>query len=504
MVRRSLLHRVLCFFTAWAILHTLFSNSSLANPNCVALALEKNQKHYLDSSVELELDLTDEVLDLLTTTDGTIGGLDLDGIPIPFNRWIKKRGTLERSENLLWDDLPNDMKKVLIEAAVRHSDISFYPGGNRTIYGLKVKDTVSLRFSHRTNFLGTSYPSGRHQVDISSVLSGPIHVRSPKDLKKVSGIELHFRSDKSAGTVSNQAWAFLKGASIPRNHQHIHIVAPIPARSIQNQPRFYPALMGDFYRRTNLASEMLGIVFNGGSIRTKKIGISTYFDSLSKSQLKEVTQYFEEFGKLDLKIPAIGDKYKTAWVGFRGVDKYDQPGLWGLEYRAIPAHADTKQTKIVLDAIQEAMVSRSFGWSGPESLDRFQRWFLSHPHKKSVGDIVADAYYNQGWDQLFRRAPSKVKLLGSWIISPFKGRRNREIKMLFHNWANDPLVFENPSLQKQITDAQIMALKKLQINRNPNRVVKEFLVDSGLFREVLQSIGVNPDEIITPRIRNHR
>ena len=226
--------------------------------------------------------------------------------------------------------------------------------------------------------------------------------------------------------------------------------------------------------------------------------------------MSNVTQYFHDIGSRRVNSP-IGDNYKIGWVGFRGSDKYDEPGLYGLEYRSISAYVNETNYQENLDRIQQSMMKDDYGI--PK--ERIRRWLAQKKNKDAVSSAVASVWYNQDWADVLAGAAPEVKkaldpdsskliekmsfgiygaLRRGWIKSPLAKRltneNNRtELKMLVHDWSNDPLVFEDETFQKRIIAHQVRALARFQEGETINVLVSDFLVDSGLYAAVSNSIG---------------
>lgn len=428
---------------------------------------------------------------LLTTDDGTVGSLfqGLSGFS-----WLT-----DEIRKISWDHLSYAEQLRLIRVSARARAQDFF--SDRSIHGLRPRPVVKLKFEKETMFLGKRYEPGTHDVDVSSVLGTRVEYRGVGDLAPipknerlavVSGIELHFRWRAPSGSVSNDAWVLLEGAQIPRIYQHVHIVAPIPAEALAAAPEIHSAMMGDFFRRTNLFAEMFGVVDKGDAIYDSEHDGAIYFSSLKAEALADVTRYFLDVA--EGKSPKIGDTFKDAWVGMRGSDKYDQPGLWGIEYREVSRSDSPGQVKIILDAVQWSMSQDSYGLGK----ERVQRWMASRPPWIKVPDMLRMSWYNQPWKTLFKSMPPLVKQrvgIERQVREAFeqKFKQHTEAKMLFFDWSKDPLVFAHPELAEKIANAQVRAISQIEAGGKINATMKEFLEDTGLFRLVAQSIGVSID-----------
>jgi len=471
-----------------------------------------------DSSVELELSLTGKVFSLLTTANGKISGL-LGDIPIPESiaEWAEKRYPDITPEELGWDLLELEQKKMLLQYQAHVRNPSFYENEGRIIVGMKVKDKLKLSFEKNTEFLGKMYSRGEYEVDLSKVFS-KVEYQSEGDIQKLQGIELHFRANQAAGNVSNDAWIFLDAVGIERIHQHIHIVEKIPFKELKESPRIYPVLMADFFRRVNLSAEFISIVNNHrplqviNSIIEQKNGhkkIITHFGALTNVMLYEALNFLQALAKGDR--PQSFDEFKMAWVGLRFFI-YDLADSYGLEWRDIGGKDSSKLINTVLNAIQGKMHNKSWGITKESA----QRWIthIGEPDSDLLSVEMAKLHYQWPIDKYLARIPKEFNLdqnfidkLKIHIISDDMEKRNLNIKMVLHDWSNDTLYFANPDAQKSIRNAQLKAIQSLNrfnsdyVNYGHDNhqsqfdswlltITKDFLLESGIYHDVLESVGL--------------
>ncbi len=456
-----------------------------------------------DTSVEIEIHAHPAILNLLTTPDGTVGGL-LGDMPPPENFAALYGG--RAPTDVPWDPLADWRKRLLLQHVARNKPTSF--DENRAVPRVSMKKEVALDFARETTFLGTVYPPGRHRVDVARVFR-ELEYMSADSVNNVSGLELHFRDNRSAGKVSNDAWTFLDGLGVPRTHQHVHVVAPIPVEALERDPNGQAAAMGDFYRRANLLAEMTDIVDEGGAIAMNVKGGRTFFGYARPDMVWGVTQYFKRLGTSRGSWP-LGAEYKHGWVGFWGSDKYDEPGLYGLEYRSIRRYSNETNYREILDRLQRSMMSGDYG----VPKEKIKRWLAKGGTEANAPDAVSASWYNQDWPGLLAGAGPDVKKAlegdGSRLQKRLpirrlmeQSERHAELKMLVHDWSNDPLVFEDGAFQKRIIAQQARALRRFRSLRAPSRrpeakydpinvIVSDFLVDSGLYDAVWRSIGPGP------------
>jgi hypothetical protein len=499
------------FFPALLVtsLILIFSGSAFAvNPECNPTQIIRALfSHAHDSAVELELN-TPAIDDLkngvsgtavhamLTTEDGTLAPF-LEETPAPewFEEWIKSAHPHARSHSdILWDEIPITIKKRLIEdlAAIRKQDYF----QDRLIHGLYTKKKIKVRFAKPVEFLGATYAAGNYTLDVSKMLMSKVEFISKPAMKDFDGVEIHFRGNQSAGAMSNDAWTLLDGAGIKRPHQHVHIVAALDLESLEADP-IEIAAISEFYRRSNLATEMYSIMREGGArIRKNEAEGIMYFNSLTPENLELVVQYFESLA--DGHDASIGSSLKQAYVGLRGSDSYDQEGLWGLEVRAIGANDDPKKVKTLLDALQHQMDQPSYG----VSKERLTNWLKNQPEGTHLSSSMKTAYYNQDWNTLKAELPGHLKIQfdGFWgkihqRSMGFQVEENRALKMFVYDWSKDPLFHGNPEALAKIEKAQLEALKdfKKSKSKSPYHLdtIKNFLQNSGIYDAVNASIGIH-------------
>jgi hypothetical protein len=139
--------------------------------------------------------------------------------------------------------------------------------------------------------------------------------------------------------------------------------------------------------------------------------------------------------------------------------------------------------------------------SGTYGIPREQigRWLAGAPESR-IASRIANAWCGQPVNTLFQRATPAIRAkfgegaaalaAKDKILDAMTGRK--EVKMLLFDWSNDPLVFENPALTEKIIAEQLRALDRILTTPEPNvnDIMSDFLVDSGLYAEVMRSLGV--------------
>lgn len=462
------------------------------------------------NAIEIETELTDNVLDLLITTDGTIAPLFHYTHEAPeFIKDLAKEYSLSNPFELKWDSLWLDQKRELLEYLTnQRKHISFFD--DRTFHGLRIRDKVYLRPTNieEISILGQVFPANSktsHEVDLTAIFGFPgakVEYMSPQDISDgLKSLELHARSEMPASEFSIGITEFQLWFELPTTHQHMHMVAPIPIEILQIDPKLYSFYMAYKYEETNLIAEAITIVDSQQSINRviDENGIE-YFGSAEPQYFPELYRYLKDFAA---GYPGqLGDDLKIAYVGARGADKYDGPILsWGLEYRdiyAAGAKPESMRGKF-LDHLNRWM-------SNPMAnthFASFKNWFssLGPVSDEKITNILSGLWYNQrNTSALIAKLPEELQLLASSIdfskvIVTSKNERNLlvtsglESKMALVNWANHPLTYNWSKTQfDQLLAAQRIALVELSDPNKTyifsNQVISNFLKDSGLYEQM--------------------
>lgn len=452
-----------------------------------------------DRSVELELSMEHNLMDILTTTDGTVGSLlaaNNKRAPKWYSEYVEKNLAwgLYETNSVPWSILPYDTKLKLLQHVSKNRSIPFFE--NREVLGIKVKDKLEFRFLEKTIFMGREYQKGNHLIDVSQVI-GKVEYRSPDDMKLNIGLELHFREGLNASSVSHDARVFLQGLRIKPTHQHVHITSKLPLAKMKKSPEAYAIVLTDFYARANMAAEMFDIIYNSRAIKNRhhsKDKSIILFDYLSDSSLSDIQRYFELFG-LGRKTE-IGSRFKMAWVGLRGFDTYDgDSDLWSLEFRANLFNEAHDKKGQILEGIQEAMFNHRYGISAEAA----EKWMDQMSAERSFLDF-ADSYYNKQLDvdnlsdELSKKLSAESKLRVEEIFRQW-GKDHRELYMLTHDWSTSPIFYKKKIFLKKILESQeyylnqLVAQKKIS-SEKLSKTISSFLKDSNLFISLLESLGI--------------
>lgn len=434
-----------------------------------------------DTAIEIEIgfrnkegeftDTRDIILNSITTTDGTIG-------PLLSRTWYFKTKAPEwlvnfhknshlssyKLKEIPFSELTLDQRHELLKflsTSKRKND--FF--SDRKIHGIKFKDELEFTFDQETEFLGEVYEPGTHLISIKGVLRD-IEYMSPKHVEDVSGIEIHFRTNLKAGNVSNDAWTFLEGLKMSKFSQHAHIVSKIDLEKLKQSKEIQVAKHAEFYRRVNLLAEMVEVFTNRRRLFMKIDEDDknvTNFGTTTSDKISGIFEYFLNVSNGSK--PQIGDKFKMGYVGMRGSDKYDSPGLWGLEYRALSRNGQRSIYMTILNKIQELMDNGNMGISDNEMSDWFD--FKNLDSTKKIKNAISNSYYrkkkvspdgyhNEKLNQILGELkPDQLKQLNELA------EENLSIMMIFHNWDEDILVYNNPEVLEKIYKAQMRAAHKI-------------------------------------------
>ena len=441
------------------------------------------------NSVELEMSFSSQILDLLTTKDGTVGSLfDNKKLPLFFILWVKQFKFITSPKLILWDSLNHRIKYKLLQEVTKQKKSDFF--SDRRIPNVKIKPFITLKFKKSTQFLGKNYPPGEYLIETKGF--GAVEYKSPKAAKDMSGVELHLRSDsETAGSVFRNAWDFQEAIQVPRTHLHEHIVVPIPIEQLKQDSIRTSLALTELYRRANLFGEFIRVLKlqNVEHVVNKKGNIQ--FSSLTGFNLYGIYTYLTNF----LNAPYnIKNNFKMAYVGFRGHIFYDQDHMMGFEVRFIREDDDPELIEKFLNALEIKMRTGNYELN-PNLIDKqFTEISTNSTWELTKNFFISRWYRQQGDLMLFSSLPTYLKdyYSNNYEKVSYKiyqlskvAKKNFAAEMLIYDWKSDPLLFDRPELQQRVAEAQIKALgsyfKKPSSIKN---ILKQFIIDSGLL-EVL-------------------
>lgn len=510
-------------------LTTIESQAGLQRPCLEAVLRLKRPKQ--DSTVELELKLTREVLRTLTTFDGTVGPV-LNGKKAP--RWLREKLPFrfpwdppQDPRQIPWRTLaPAEQMRLL---AYANHDADFWR--RRTIPGLKVRDTILFESDTPFHFRGVDYAAGVHEIPMDDTM-GAVEFTGQNEIRKLGmihwhprladeptftfGVELHFRDRRSAGTVSTDAWTLAKrGFRSQEPHQHVHYVRSLVKLLPKGSRPLRVAKVTDYIRRSETFADMHAILNRGLLLTTRAKDDPTVinFGTLGSGDFQELTEVFTEVAKGN-PLALDSRRFKLASLGIRGPEAYESDvALIGGEYRVItkpdniePENRELYKRNIgaILDGLQATFEDRHFGIEN----DRIQRWLAADPRRRLPERMRATYFNEKDFDQLLARAPA---VLRRQMADPFQLEKFQELtqfsegfNMLLHDWSKDPLFFDQPEKIERILKAQLEALDWImhrfgatpgvplndyQLQLSHSRLCR-FLLDSGVFETYGASVGV--------------
>lgn len=466
----------------------------IAEPPCFSkirsLAVVEDPRH--DVTAEIEPRMSPLLMSLLTTTDGTIRPL--------FKFRSSIRGIRGRAKCARWDSLDYAEQKRLIELAIQNG-----VGGLR-IPGLVFRDKIELQLKAPIQFRGETIPAGPYTFHASEFFRDGVELMSPI-ARNIKRVEIHFRDRGAAGRVSRDSKTILRAIGFGDldeiDTQHLHILGQVgnePAKGFT---------MTEVFRRANLAAEMISIVEGRETLSIARVESMFAFGPLRRKFMPMVFLQLDRDGK-SLRL-------KEAFVGVRGIGFYDEPNTWGLENRMIDENIPPEIHEEFSNALQVLMHSDL-----REISDEISNWIVDvqmRLYEKKDGpnrllseeearQIIAmsslsfiNLQYNGDWNDLYKDCPRNLKsLLSLSDIENLKAQtdisntqsRHTELKMLIYNWSEDPLLSKHPQLKRRVRAAQIAAIKKLkgQTAKSVNEIMRPFLLESGLYERVLNSLGL--------------
>ncbi len=381
-------------------------------------------------------------------------------------------------DSAVWDSLNAAQRLERLREAARSKTTSF--AEDRKVPGFRVKERVTLKFSKETIFLGKSYPPGEHEIELGKYLQ-KIEFVNPQ--QNPEWLELHLRGPFASDQMALDAWKLLELVGAPRKHLHVHVVARLPYEKLRQDPFFEAFRIAEYFRRVNIVAEMQSIVESGAVVRTRATTEGTYAGPLSTKNLAGVFAYLRDVGRGVLR--EIGDDFKIGWVGFRGSDKYDQPGLFGFEIRSILG--DTPEASLVrLKSIQQAMNAGDF--KIPEA-----RLRALYSGDESAEAALLGLHYNREWSSLWADLPADLAAVARpdrrFYFEQVLSQDDLETKMLFHDWSREPALAGQAELLQKIRRQQIQTIQNLsRPNSDIPSSMKEFLVQSGLYEALARTL----------------
>lgn len=451
-------------------------------------ALNKLAHPKFDTSVELEMASDAPVLKLFTSSNGLVSGILKQGdVPEKIQQLFPDKNPDEILKTP-WRDIAPYKQIEILRAGAASKGTSFFQ--DRRIPDVKYEQGFFANVEKPTEFLGKVYTEGLQSIWPKEFLKGPIEYMGP--MNRPDAVELHFRIKKPAGETSKEARKFQEIIGVKPTHQHVYIVNPIPFKRLEKNPKLIATQNADFYRRVNLAAEMIGVMEDGSKIRERTHGKGRdqiyLFGALKPENLVKMAKYLEAKGKRE-EVKPLKDDLKIAWVGFRGSDKFDEPNLMGFEFRSVGVNSDLALYERLLNTIQKSWIQQRMGIP----VSKIQSW-LEEGYSGDFERALTENWYQKEWSEVVAKAPKEIaKELSWWELRGLKskfGVEHQEAKMLFHDWSKDPLFFDDVEAQATIREAQIQAVKSLKNQSSEiSTIMRKFFIQSGLYESVLKSLN---------------
>src|SRR5690606_16124184 len=111
-----------------------------------------------DIAIELETSMTPSVMGLVTTQTGKLDALYIMDYPTDFKEWARTQGINAGDfADVQWDLVPYKQKLSLLSASGVQNKIEFFR--NRSVPGLKYRDTTKITINAPTEFYGHRFES---------------------------------------------------------------------------------------------------------------------------------------------------------------------------------------------------------------------------------------------------------------------------------------------------------------------------------------------------------
>ena len=442
------------------------------------------------TAVEIETRMSDRILDAMTTRDGTLGPLLEEGGKKP-PRFLRRMARGGDVRDIQWDALSRRQKLQLLRSQSRGR--SFFDG--RSIPGMRFRRAINKPIGSAVALGGRIARVGEPTASVDGVLMDKVEYMGPKNVNKVSGIELHVRQPGRASRNARDAFTVVDLVGSPATQGHEHIPYRIP-RAVMKGDRLARESLVDFYRRANMVGELLSVL-EGYRLSPVRDGPVTYFDFLQADSLGALDQHLDsiargrggELGESSLKMGA---------VGFRTGELYGDPAMFGFEVRVLSKRRAQRGDRFV-DALQKGVLTGRYGLARSR-IEAWQRRALDPAvlgHPPTIADesrALARLHYNRPIEAALADAPNDLR---DALTPRVEKRLRREaetsygLKMLVHDWSADPALAGNRRAIDRVRQAQRKALSALERGAADAVVVGNFVKESNLYQVFAESIGMN-------------
>lgn len=453
------------------------------------------------SAVEVEIGSTPKVIELFTTTDGTIspvlGKYDIDSIPPKLLETLKDFvGENGDVRSVPWDVLSVAEKIELVSS----SSVGNKFFESRTIPGLQYRNEITLTFSKTTRFLGKDFKPGKHKILTSEIFGNTaIEYMGPDRMHEDLGFELHVRSSLPAGENLKSARVLQTSLSDSQANVHLHMVGPtsqpiVPSRwqkflnlfSKSRRSKFIATSSADTFRQMDLARvAMLYFdiqMIERGLPMTKILAKgedSVIFFPVSP------TDYHEFYKSIMKGREGSQVRSKSGTVGLRTSHFYDQPDIWGMEVRYLSPKLEPQQTERALNFFQNKMVSGDYLMTKQEaSTYILQRNVVLD---RVITDLLYASTFEKSIGNSVRFNTNQIEFITK------EAQKNDFIKMLFHDWSLDPMFVNKLARIQQIKKAQDYAIALLLRGMPSVDVMKIFIKKSAIAHDIKKRVLAEPN-----------
>lgn len=237
-------------------------------------------------------------------------------------------------------------------------------------------------------------------------------------------------------------------------------------------------------------------------------GLVTYFDFIGAGELRTLNRGLHDLAD-NGRSTNIGDEdLKMGAVGFRPGEKYGDPKMFGFEIRTINQERNP-DWKPYVNAVQKGVLTASYGLSRTA----LERW-----HEANVGALtgrpgeivyrqnlaLTRLHYQKPVDDALGEIPAALTPLASQAEATIRANGDKiyGLKMLVHDWNNDPALADDPGLQAHVLSVQKAELAELggrpMSEPELHALVKDFVSRSGLYEAFAKSLGMRDPAVASP------
>lgn len=461
-----------------------------------------------ESAAEIELSYSPQVAELLTTTDSTLSPiLQSQGgtlaPPLWLVYWVEAHAPqyVGRELKLPWRDLDSRLQRALISYSAQKRGQNF--DSDHKIPGLVFEP---LSYATRLNLTSAQTDA---LTKVAALFSREVEFREPSDIPGViGGIELHARAPVRSGKLMTEVTRLFELLGLGSKRMHIHMPFLIQERSIFRADRMptrptdrLPFTQGvfeevEFYRRLNILTELAEVMEPGGSGRIFSLDSSNYFTHGQDGLLQELS--YANSGPLTYSslwsvlatlvnhrirpdsLTKLGKLAKVAAVGFRDRGTYDDPSLFGYEFRKVNPQLGDHFYEKLLNRVQTLRNKAELGISVQEIRSS---QFYQESNPIAFYGAMNGIHFGDDRDQLaaIERVVSLLpKYPWRWLLNQ-RNQNHLEYDYILHDWSEDLLGPRSDSEILRLQGLQIEALLALQRGEASTEVVRRFLQLSGIY-----------------------